>query len=70
MIQAIEYAHLYGVKVYLTINTLFRNEEIAKLFDYLSPIYQAGLDAVIVQDLGVMCYVHQNFPDLPIHASK
>ena len=69
LIQAIEYAHLYGVKVYLTINTLFRNEEIAKLFDYLSPIYQAGLDAVIVQDLGVMCYVHQNFPDLPIHAS-
>ncbi len=69
LIQAIEYAHLYGVKVYLTINTLFRNEEITQLFDYLSPLYQAGLDAVIVQDLGVMCYVHQNFPDLPIHAS-
>lgn len=69
LIQAIEYAHLYGVKVYLTINTLFRNEEIAQLFDYLSPLYQAGLDAVIVQDLGVMCYVHHNFPDLPIHAS-
>ncbi len=69
LIQAIEYAHLYGVKVYLTINTLFRNEEIAQLFDYLSPLYQAGLDAVIIQDLGVMYYVHQNFPDLPIHAS-
>ena len=69
LIQGVEYAHLYGVKVYLTINTLFRNEEIGQLFDYLSPLYQAGLDAVIVQDFGVMCYVHQNFPDLPIHAS-
>lgn len=69
LIQAIEYAHIYGVKVYLTINTLFRNEEIEELFDYLSPLYQTGLDAVIVQDLGVMYYLHQNFPDLPIHAS-
>lgn len=69
LIDAIEYSHLYGVKVYLTINTLFRNDEMEELFDYLSPFYQAGLDAVIVQDLGVMYYVHQNFPDLPIHAS-
>ena len=69
LIKAIEYSHLYGVKVYLTINTLFRNDEIRQLFDYLSPYYEAGLDAVIVQDLGVMDYVHQNFPDLPIHAS-
>ena len=69
LIEAIEYAHLYGVKVYLTINTLFRNDEIEDLFHYLHPFYQAGLDAVIVQDIGVMYYVHQNFPDLPIHAS-
>lgn len=69
LIQAIEYSHLYGVKVYLTINTLFRNEEIDELFDYLSPLYQAGLDAVIVQDLGVMSYIHRNFSELPIHAS-
>lgn len=69
LIEAIEYSHLYGVKVYLTINTLLRNDEIEELFDYLNPLYQAGLDAVIVQDLGVMYYVHQNFPDLPIHAS-
>lgn len=69
LIEAIQYAHLYGVKVYLTINTLFRNDEIEDLFEYLHPFYQAGLDAVIVQDVGVMYYVHQNFPDLPIHAS-
>ncbi len=69
LLEAIEYSHLYGVKVYLTINTLFRNDEIKELFDYLNPFYRIGLDAVIVQDLGVMYYVHQNFPDLPVHAS-
>ncbi len=69
LIEAIEYCHLYGVKVYLTINTLFRNEEILELSDYLTPLYLAGLDAVIVQDFGVMRYVHEVFPDLAIHAS-
>lgn len=69
LIEAIEYCHLYGVKVYLTINTLFRNEEICELSEYLMPLYKAGLDAVIVQDFGVMSYVHQYFPDLAIHAS-
>lgn len=69
LITAIEYCHLYGVKVFLTINTLFRNEEIKELYDYLCPLYEAGLDAVIVQDLGVINYVHQCFSDLPIHAS-
>ncbi len=69
LVEAIEYCHLYGVKVYLTINTLFRDAEILALFDYLNPLYQAGLDAVIVQDFGVMKYVHEVFHDLPIHAS-
>ncbi len=69
LIEAIEYCHLYGVKVYLTINTLFRNEEIRELGNYLLPFYEAGLDAVIVQDFGVMKYVHTLFPDLAIHAS-
>ncbi|MBQ9984470.1 MAG: U32 family peptidase [Lachnospiraceae bacterium] len=69
LVEAIEYCHLYGVKVYLTINTLFRNEEISELFDYLCPLYVAGLDAVIVQDFGVMRCIHLWFPDLPIHAS-
>lgn len=69
LIQAIEYCHIYGVKVYLTVNTLFRNEEIEELYDYLAPFYKAGLDAVIVQDLGVMLCIHRWFPELPIHAS-
>lgn len=69
LIRAIDYAHLYGVKVYLTVNTLFRNDEINGLFSYLKPYYEAGLDAVIVQDLGVMEYIHEIFPEIPIHAS-
>lgn len=69
LIEAIKYCHMYGVKVYLTINTLFRDDEINQLYDYLLPYYRVGLDAVIVQDIGVMRYVHSFFPDLPIHAS-
>ena len=69
LIRAIDYAHLYGVKVYLTVNTLFRNDEINCLFSYLKPYYEVGLDAVIVQDLGVMEYIHDKFPEIPIHAS-
>lgn len=69
LLEAIEYCHIYGVKVYLTVNTLFRDAEIKELYSYLSPLYEAGLDAVIVQDLGVIVYIHEQFPDLPIHAS-
>ena len=69
LIEAIEYAHIYGVKVYLTVNTLFRNEELLQLYDYLTPFYEAGLDAVIVQDFGAMKKIAEWFPKLPIHAS-
>lgn len=69
LIEAIEYAHIYGVKVYLTVNTLFRDEEISRLYAYLSPFYEAGIDAVIVQDYGVMQAVSIWFPELPVHAS-
>ena len=69
LIEAIEYAHIYGVKVYLTVNTLFRNEELLQLYDYLAPFYEAGLDAVIVQDFGAMKKIAEWFPKLPIHAS-
>lgn len=66
---AINYAHLHNVKVYLTINTLFKEQEIYELYDYLLPYYEAGIDAVIVQDLGVFKFVRETFPDLPIHCS-
>ena len=69
MLDAINYAHLNGKKLYLTVNTLLKELEIKTLYEYLSPFYQAGLDAVIVQDFGVMRFIKHNFPDLPIHAS-
>lgn len=70
MLRAIDYVHLHNKKIYLTVNTLLHNEEIeASLFAYLKNYYTQGLDAVIVQDVGVMSFLHENFPKLPIHAS-
>lgn len=70
LLQAIDYAHLRGKKVYLTVNTLLKNKEINDdLYDYLLPFYLKGLDAVLVQDFGALSYIHKAFPDLPIHTS-
>lgn len=69
MLAAIDYAHLKGKRLYLTVNTLLKECEIRELYGYLRPFYEAGLDAVIVQDMGVLHFVKQHFPDLPIHAS-
>jgi U32 family peptidase len=68
--EAIDYAHLHGRSLYLTVNTLLKNEELNnQLYDYLKEYYEHGLDAVIVQDMGVFQFVKENFPNLPIHAS-
>ncbi len=70
LIRAIRTAHIHGRKLYLTVNTLLKNREIReKLFDSLKPLYEAGLDAVIVQDLGVFQFIRRNFPEMHIHAS-
>ncbi|MBO5572871.1 MAG: U32 family peptidase, partial [Clostridium sp.] len=69
LIDAIRYVHLHGRKLYLTVNTLLREEELRTLPTYLAPYYEAGLDAVIVQDMGVLRTIRQYFPDLHIHAS-
>ena len=70
LLHAIDYAHLRGKKVYLTVNTLLKNKEINDdLYDYLLPFYLKGLDAVLVQDFGALSYIHKAFPDLPIHTS-
>lgn len=69
LLMAIDYAHLYGRKIYLTVNTLLKNSEIKQLYDYLLPYYERGLDAVLVQDLGVFQFIKDNFPGLPIHTS-
>jgi U32 family peptidase len=70
MLHAIDYVHIHNKKIYLTVNTLLKNDEVKnELYDYVLKFYMQGLDAVIIQDLGVMNYIHKNFPDLPIHAS-
>lgn len=70
LLDAIQYVHLHDRKLYLTINTLMKESELEqKLYGFLKPYYEAGVDAVIVQDLGVFFYVKKYFPDLPIHAS-
>ncbi len=69
LLSTLERAHLFGVKVYLTVNTLFKNEELSGLYDYIKPFYMAGLDAVLVQDFGVSEYLKKHFPLLPIHMS-
>ena len=70
LLEAIDYVHLHGRKIYLTVNTLLKEKELQEeLYKYLLPYYKQGLDAVIVQDIGVLQFVKEHFPDLPIHAS-
>lgn len=70
LLEAIDYVHLHEKKIYLTVNTLLKNSEVEnQLYDYLVKYYEYGLDAVIVQDLGVFRFIKENFPALDIHAS-
>ena len=69
IISALNYAHLFGRKIYLTVNTLTKEEELDKLYDFIRPLYLSGLDACIVQDIGVFKYLKDCFPDLNIHIS-
>ncbi|MCM1536970.1 MAG: U32 family peptidase [bacterium] len=66
---AIRYAHLFGRKVYMTVNTLLKDEELDGLCRYLFPYVEAGLDAVIIQDFGVLSVIKKEFPHLAIHCS-
>ena len=68
--RAIDYVHLHRRSLYLTVNTLLKEKELEeKLYHYIKPLYEQGLDAVIVQDMGVFALIREYFPDLPIHAS-
>ena len=69
LVSALDYAHRRGVRVYLTVNTLLKESELNELVDYITPYYIHGVDAVLVQDFGVLKVLHENFPDLPLHAS-
>ena len=68
--EALAYAHLRDKKIYLTVNTLLTDQEIQEsLYEMIMPLYEAGLDACIVQDPGVMSFLHRNFPGMDLHAS-
>ena len=68
--KAIDYVHFHGRKLYLTVNTLLKEKELAgELYEYLLPLYRQGLDAVIVQDYGVLAFIREHFPGMEIHAS-
>ncbi len=70
LLEAIDYCHLHGVKLYLTVNTLLKEQELNEILsDYLAPICAHGVDAVLVQDFGVFRFLKKNFPSLPLHAS-
>ena len=68
-IECIKYAHIRDVKVYLTLNTLLLDEEIEEAMNMLMTLYENGLDAVILQDIGLASIIHKVMPDLPMHAS-
>ena len=65
----IRMAHIYGKRIYLTVNILVKEAELPELVAFLQPLYEAGLDGVIVQDLGVIRVIRRYFPNLPVHAS-
>lgn len=69
LVQAIEYVHIHGRKIYMTVNTLLKDRELNELYAYLLPYYKAGLDGVIVQDIGAVKFIGEYFPEMPVHAS-
>lgn len=69
LIACIRYAHIWGRKVYLTVNTLIKETELEELYPYLKPLYEAGLDGVIVQDIGAFSFIREYFPDMELHVS-
>lgn len=67
--DAINYAHMHNVKVYVTVNTLIMEDELEEVMNYLSQLYSRGADAVLVQDLGLVELINEYLPNLKIHAS-
>lgn len=69
LVEAIHYAHLHDKKLYMTINTLIKENEMKGLYNYVLPYYKAGIDAILVQDFGVLKFLREHFPDIVLHAS-
>ena len=69
LIEAIKYAHMYGVKVYVTTNIIIYEHEVNNFLKYIDFLHKNNVDAIIVQDLGMLDLVHKTFPNLEVHAS-
>lgn len=69
VMEAIRYCHLFSVKLYMTVNILFKDDELKELFSYIKPYYEAGVDGLIMQDLGAVRVIRSMFPNLEVHAS-
>ena len=69
LVKAINYAHIYGVKVYVTANTIIYNDEIEEFVKYLTFLHKNNVDAVIMQDIGMISLIRKVLPNLEIHAS-
>ena len=67
--QAVDFAHIFGVKVNLAINILFRDDELQDAIDTIVNAYNLGVDSFIIQDIGLASLVHENYPEIEIHAS-
>lgn len=67
--EAVNYAHLYGVKIYITVNTIIYNTEVDELIKYIEYLYKIGVDALIMQDIGMISLVRKVFPNMEVHAS-
>ena len=69
IIEAKSFCHLYGAKLYVTVNTMVYQSEWENVTQYINFLHQANVDALIVSDIGLITYIHETFPDLEIHAS-
>ncbi|MFV0313784.1 MAG: DUF3656 domain-containing protein [Anaerotignum sp.] len=67
--EACDYCHLRGVKVYVTVNTLYKDEELKEFVGFIGRLYEMGVDALILQDIGAVKMVREAYPDFPLHAS-
>ncbi len=67
--EAVCYSHLYGVKIYVTVNTIIYNNEVKDFLEYIKYLYQIGIDALIMQDIGMISLVRKMFPNIEVHAS-
>jgi len=67
--EAVDYCHIYGVRVYVTLNTLVKDNELKEIMEYVGFLYSIGVDALIVQDTGLIYLIRNNFPNFELHAS-